>query len=211
MKILFSLLFLVFNFTNFFYSFSATDPKITFVENVIKSMTEEDKRNISECKKRLDAASKVAKMFDSDYGARIAIGKYFSDLSKEDQEKYLTKYRELVFWSQLAELNFKNGFTIHIKPEVIFINETDFDVQVYLKIIDGKDYDLKIRVRTMKDGTMKVINIIIEGVDLTLSYKIEFHSYIRSNGMANFFKRMDEIIEKGKEKHRKTCESVSGR
>jgi phospholipid transport system substrate-binding protein len=120
--------------------------------------------------------------FDTDTIGRFVLGRYWNVATGEQREEYLRLFREYIVQT------YSRRFTEYSNEEFVVQGareEGDRDVIVNSRIIRNQeqappvDVDWRIRER---DGTYQIIDVIIEGISMALTYRDEFRSIIERNG-----------------------------
>lgn len=124
-------------------------------------------------------------IFDFEWMAKMSIGLPYKSLSQQQQKEYVIEFSKLFCYSWLPSFDYdkSSGISVNILPQVQKINDKDAIVKIELKAPDGKRYELEIRVRDTGDprGKYKILNLIIDGIDVAVSYRAQFNSYIEEH------------------------------
>jgi len=120
---------------------------------------------------------------DLAWNAKMALGRPYQKLSKEEQKEYIDEYSRYVAYVWLPKFNFnrKNGVKITVLEKTQKINDTDANVKMVVEDPNASKYDVVIRTRITKDGEFKLLNMSVEGIDLANSYRAQFTSYIEQH------------------------------
>ena len=134
-----------------------------------------DNQRISEFDKLLN------KDFDMKTIARFAMGRYWRSASEAQKSEYLKLFPEMVIDVYASRFGEYNGETFEVVSHRVD-GKSDFLVNSVVKGLSG-GAPLKIdwRVRN-KDGRMKVIDVIVEGVSMSLTQRSDFASVIQRGG-----------------------------
>ncbi len=138
-----------------------------------KSLTEEQKKK--EFRKFLD------KNFDLNTIARFALGRYWNTVTAAEKKKYLSLFEDMVvdvYSRRFGDYNGESLMVTSARPQ------SDSDALVASKIIPKTGSEVRIdwRVRKKKDGSLKVVDIIVEGVSMSLTQRSDFASVIQRGG-----------------------------
>jgi phospholipid transport system substrate-binding protein len=130
------------------------------------------------------AVDHYMKYIDFEWNSRMAIGKAWKNLSPDEQKEYIKEYTLFLAYTWLPKLNYNtnDGVRIKVKPDVIPINKKDDNVVVHIITPDSKVYEVFIRVREYEENMFKITNVTVEGIDLAMSYRVQFEQYIEQNG-----------------------------
>lgn len=127
--------------------------------------------------------------FDLDLLGRFALGQEWKTLNAEQKQEYLRLFEKLVVQIYSDRFSMYSGQSFKVtatKPE------DDRDSFVTSQIVSpagGDPTEVDWRVRN-KDGSYKVIDVIVEGVSMSVSQRSEFMASIQRNG-GNF----DEFLK----------------
>jgi phospholipid transport system substrate-binding protein len=77
------------------------------------------------------------------------------------------------------------------------LNAKDTIVRAKIKRKDGTDINVDWRVRKLKDGSLKMIDIIVSGVSIMLVKREEFSAYIAKNGVDSLLARLEKEARGG--------------
>ncbi|MBV8061143.1 MAG: ABC transporter substrate-binding protein [Alphaproteobacteria bacterium] len=119
--------------------------------------------------------------FDLQTIGRYVIGRSWNSATPEQQKEYMSLFQELVIKSYGDKLSLYTGegFTvIAVRPE----DERDTIVNSQITHPDGSEptaIDWRIRTR---DGKMGVIDVVVEGVSLSVTQRQEYTAVIQRNG-----------------------------
>ena len=123
--------------------------------------------------------------FDFEWMAKMSIGLPYKSLSQQQQKEYIREFSKLFCYSWLPKFDYdkSSGISVKILPQVKKINDKDSIVKIDLKAPDGKRYELEIRVRDTGNAKekYKILNLIIDGIDVAVSYRAQFNSYIEEH------------------------------
>lgn len=72
------------------------------------------------------------------------------------------------------------------------LNTRDTIVRAKIKRKDGTNVNVDWRVRKLKDGSLKMIDIIVSGVSIMLVKREEFAAYIAKNGVDSLLARLEQ-------------------
>lgn len=119
--------------------------------------------------------------FDMKTIGRFALGKYWKTTSKDEQKEYLTLFEDMIVKVYSRRFGDYNGEELKITTAR---KEGDKDVLVSSVIIpnSGPQISVDWRVRKNKGGKYKVIDIMVEGVSMSLTQRSDFSSVIQRGG-----------------------------
>ncbi|RZI47467.1 ABC transporter substrate-binding protein [Rickettsiales endosymbiont of Peranema trichophorum] len=131
---------------------------------------------------------------DYDWIGKFALGKYWNDLSKEQQDKYYEVYKNYlcsVYVSKYTEYN-KQTYKI---TDTRKMESEQYSVFMKIALPDRNDI-LDIAYRLRKDGdSFKIIDIMAEGVSLANTQRAEFTSFLSSHSFDDLLKSLESKVE----------------
>tara|TARA_Y100000590_G_scaffold364315_2_gene422634 strand:- start:19140 stop:19850 length:711 start_codon:yes stop_codon:yes gene_type:complete len=119
--------------------------------------------------------------FDMRSIGRFAMGRYWRTASTDQQKEYLTLFNDMIVQVYSRRFSEYQGQAIEVissRPE----GKRDILVASFIKQDNGPDVRLDWRLRTGKDGKLKVIDIVVEGVSMALTQRSDFASVIQRGG-----------------------------
>lgn len=119
--------------------------------------------------------------FDMRSIGRFAMGRYWRTASTDQQKEYLTLFNDMIVQVYSRRFSEYQGQAIEVissRPE----GKRDILVASVIKQDNGPDVSLDWRLRTGKDGKLKVIDIVVEGVSMALTQRSDFASVIQRGG-----------------------------
>ncbi len=144
---------------------------LSFLEN--KSLSSEQKK---------DAFRKVLKNnFDMKPIGRFALGRYWRTSSKKQRNEYLNLFEKMVvdvYSRRFSDYNGEGFVVLSSRPQ----GKSDAIVLSQIIPDNGSKVNVEWRVRKKKDGSLKVVDIIVEGVSMSLTQRSDFASVIQRGG-----------------------------
>ena len=120
--------------------------------------------------------------FDTDTIARFTLGRYWRQATDEQKEEYTTLFNELIVTTYSRRLQEYSGEDFKVSGHT---SMNDRDTLVHSKIIpaDNKGPSTQVDWRVRKiDGKKKIIDVVVEGVSMSVTQRKEFASVIQKNG-----------------------------
>ena len=119
--------------------------------------------------------------FDMKTIGRFALGRYWKTSTKQQQQEYLNLFENMIVEVYSRRFSEYNGEALNItsaRPQ------GKADVLVSSAIIpeNGAKVSVDWRVRKKKNGKLKVIDIMVEGVSMSLTQRSDFASVIQRGG-----------------------------
>ena len=174
-------------------------------EQQVRTMLEKRDREIKQAVKPLidnpdgatqaernHAASLINDQIDFGEMGRLALGKYWADLTGEQRTEFVDVFGTIVRSQSLADLSAYNATVAY---DEINVNGDKAHVKTTAAIDDKK---LKVEyLMNAKDGVWWLYDIILDDVGTVDGYAVSFQSYIRKRGfdkfMASLYKKQDKI------------------
>ena len=118
--------------------------------------------------------------FDMEGIGRFLLGRYWRLATPEEREAYLKAFKESIVYTYTARFDDYSGQ----KLEVDGSREDGQFVLVSSRIVDPKGgADVKVEWRLIRQGDdYKVVDVVIEGVSMSVTQRQEYASVIQSNG-----------------------------
>jgi phospholipid transport system substrate-binding protein len=124
----------------------------------------------------------LARYFAVDTIGRWVLGRYWQQATPAEQTDYLTLFEDLIVTTYVDRFSRYSGERLTVSRSLI--DEASGDVLVYSQITrpaGGQPVEVGWRVRA-RDGTMKIVDVYVEGVSLGQTQRSEFASVIRNTG-----------------------------
>ncbi len=118
--------------------------------------------------------------FDIPTIARFVLGRYWNLATPDQQQEYFKQFEEMVVRSYADRFDTYNGETFHItssRPE----GEHDAFVATEIHRVNGPPVNVEWRVR-QRDEKLGIIDVVVEGVSMSVTQRQEFSSVIQSKG-----------------------------
>lgn len=118
--------------------------------------------------------------FDMKTIGRFALGNYWKVASDSQQGEYLKLFEEMVVDVYAARFSEYNGQELDVrsaKPK----GKRDTLVNSYIVDKNGKEFSVDWLVR-YKNGAYKIVDVIIEGVSMSITQRSDFSSVIQRGG-----------------------------
>jgi phospholipid transport system substrate-binding protein len=124
--------------------------------------------------------------------ARSSLGKNWRSLSKEDQDKFVGLFTDLVEERYVGKIDsYENQKVVYNKQLV-----RGDKAMIYTAIVD-KDLDIPIVYRLEENNGKWLVNDLkIENVSLIVNYRRDFDSIMRREQFAGLVKKIEEQLEK---------------
>ena len=169
-------------------------------EQLLKS-----KNNTQREKKQL-IIKRYIENIDFNWNAKMALGRLFLQLSPDEQKKYINEYKKFMIYTWLPKLSPDeiDDVNMRILEKSEKIKETEEYVKLVIELKKDKTiYEAVLRTR-IKNGKFQILNICVEGIDLAVSYRADFLSYIEQNN--NNPKSIIKYLEEQNKKIKKSAD-----
>ena len=124
----------------------------------------------------------LANYFDTETIARFALGRYWRQASSEEQKEYKKLFKDLIVKTYSKRLEEYSGEKFQVNGHT---KASDRDTIVHSKILPANDKgpstQVDWRVRNSK-GKLKIIDVIVEGVSMSVTQRSDFSSVIQKGG-----------------------------
>lgn len=173
-------------------AFAATDPAIEFVSKLTDDIIENVLASDEPMNQKLGAfRSKFQAALDLKYIGQFVTGVYWRTATPEQREAFLNAFMEFTTKSWADKFNMYTGQKIVFKG-----NRNAQKGQYYVDSViqNNPPVDVIWRLRE-KDGSYKIVDIVVEGVSMAMSYRNEYNAFLQSNG-GNLEMLTKTLIEK---------------
>lgn len=158
---------------------SATDPAVDFVSQLANEMISDVLATEKPMTEKLDLfRSKFQNALDLKYIGQFVTGVYWRKASETDKKAFLDAFMEFTTKSWADKFNMYTGQTIVFKGTR---NAQKGQLFVDSVVQNEPPAEVIWRIRE-KDGTYKIVDIIVEGVSMAMSYRNEYSAYLQANG-----------------------------
>ena len=132
--------------------------------------------------------------FALDYIARISLSRHRKKASKEELAKYYELFPEFILKVNSNRLRKLDTKRIEI-DKVTPYSKSDIFIRTKAHNSDNRGLDVDWRVRSDKNGVVKIIDIKIEGISLVTTQRDDFTSRITTSGIGGLNQYMKAIID----------------
>ncbi|HEY8096398.1 MAG TPA: ABC transporter substrate-binding protein [Methylobacter sp.] len=137
---------------------------------------------------------KILPHFDFERMSRVTLGKYWTQATPEQKTAFIKEFRSLITHTYSSALSKYRDQTIEYKPFVAVTD--DSDVKVKSLIMQSGGSAIPVDYLLEKGGDeWKVFDVNIDGISLVTTYRGQFASIIRQNGMDEL---IHQLVEKNK-------------
>lgn len=136
--------------------------------------------DMSEDEKTKEFKNLLEDSFDMNTIARFALGRYWRPASTEQKREYLDLFKKMIVTVYTARFNEYDGQKFETRG-VRAEGDKDAIVSSFLVPESGPEVQIDWRVRK-KDGQYKIIDVIVEGVSMSVTQRSDFSSVIQRGG-----------------------------
>lgn len=160
-------------------AFSASDPAVDFVSKLADDMISDVLATEKPMTEKLDLfRSKFQNALDLKYIGQFVTGVYWRRANEADKQAFLDAFMEFTTKSWADKFNMYTGQTIVFKGTR---NAQKGQLFVDSVIQNEPPAEVVWRIRE-KDGSYKIVDIIVEGVSMAMSYRNEYNAFLQANG-----------------------------
>lgn len=172
--------------TTFTHTISITKADETEAQDFISSLANKGVNFLedeSQTKEEKEKAFKklLRENFDMKTIGRFSLGKYWRDASKEQQKEYLTLFEDMIVNVYSRRFGEYDGQELKITGTDP-VGKRDILVSSQIIQSSGPNISVAWRVRNGKTGAMKIVDISVEGVSMSLTQRADFSSVIQRGG-----------------------------
>lgn len=140
-----------------------------------------ENRDISTEKREAEFRKLLQNNFDMKTIGRFALGRYWKTSTKEQQDEYLRLFENMIVEVYSRRFGEYNGEELKI---ISARTQGKKDVLVQSSIVPNKGPEISVdwRVRQKKNGELKVVDVMVEGVSMSLTQRSDFASVIQRGG-----------------------------
>ena len=118
--------------------------------------------------------------FDIPTISRFVAGRHWRRASNEDREAFVDTFRKYIVYTWYRRFDEYTGQTLEVQntaPD----GDNGVVVSTSMKAGGNRSFEIQWRLRNREDG-MKIVDIIVEGVSMALTYRQEYASVIKRSG-----------------------------
>ena len=138
-------------------------------------------QTLSEDERKKEFRNVLKTNFDMKTIGRFALGRYWKTSSDEQKKEYLTLFENMVvdvYSRRFSEYNGEEFEVLSARPQ----GKKDAIVSSAIIPPSGPKISVEWRIRDKGNGTLKVIDIMVEGVSMSLTQRSDFASVIQRGG-----------------------------
>ena len=168
----------------------AVDTKaINFVEKLANTIITDVLKSTDTAEKKTERFEKhFLEALDTQSIGKFVLGRYWRTASHTERDQFLEAFTDMALKSWADKFDMYNG------QEIIFVDArpAEGENQVYVNSqIKNEPNPVEViwRVRN-KNGAYKIVDIIIEGVSMVLSYRNEYTAYLQNHSLTELTERL---------------------
>jgi phospholipid transport system substrate-binding protein len=135
------------------------------------------------------AEEKVLPHIDFEEATRLAVGRSWAQATPEQKKKLTSEFRKMLVRVYSNAIQPYEGQTIQVAPVRMKAGDTEATVHNTFVRSGGKGVGFDYSMRKTEQG-WKIYDIVVEGVSLVLTYRSEFDSVVRQEGVDGLIKRL---------------------
>lgn len=133
---------------------------------------------------RAERENRVRKILNDNFDVKtigkFALGTYWRTATEEEKTSYMKLFEDMVVTTYTSRFEGYSGQTLEVGEAVA----TGKDLVVASKIVqkDGPAISIDWRLREKKEGGLRIIDVIVEGVSMSVTQRSDFSSVIQQGG-----------------------------
>ncbi|MEQ9488233.1 MAG: ABC transporter substrate-binding protein [Alphaproteobacteria bacterium] len=126
---------------------------------------------------------------------QFALGAQWRSASPDSREEYLKLFSEYVIRGYARRLGGYSGQTFKVEGSG---PAGKYDVLVNTVIVTDDQPEIKAgwRVRTSSDGSLKIIDLVVEGVSMLQTERAQFDSVMQTNGLPGLITSLQDRLKR---------------
>ena len=130
----------------------------------------------------------VLPRFDFDRISKRVLGKYWKQASDEQRRRFVSEFQRLLINTYAAALGSSDGSSIRFRPSKSR-SETEVSVRTEVARNGGSGIPINYEMHLVPEG-WKVYDVAVDGVSLSMTYRNDFRSQARREGIDALIARM---------------------
>ena len=135
------------------------------------------------------AEEKILPHVDFEEATRLAVGRGWAQASAEQKKRLVTEFRNMLVRTYSNAISAYEGQTMNVLPSRVKPGESEATVRNQFVRPGGKPVLVDYAMRKTGEG-WKIYDIVVEGVSLVLTYRSEFDSVVKQEGVDGLIKRL---------------------
>lgn len=162
-----------------------SDQRAAGAENFIRGVAKRgieflSNPDLSEYQKKTEFRKLLKGSFDINAIARFSLGRHWRTSNAKEQKEYLKLFEAMIIDVYSRRFNEYQGQKVDIMG-VMEKSKNNYFVQTMIVPESGPEFKVQWRVR-YKEGRYRIIDVIVEGVSMAVTYRSDFSSVIQRGG-----------------------------
>ncbi len=166
-------------------------PSVVFVKNLTDEVITNVLKSKDTQQQKTERFEKYfLKALDTQNIGKFVLGRYVRTTSKEDQQAFIKAFTDMALKSWADKFNLYTGQQLTFQGE----RPAEGKNQVYVDSLiqnDPNPVQVIWRLRE-KNGEYKIVDIIVEGVSMALSYRNEYTAYLQNHTLPELTQKLTE-------------------
>jgi phospholipid transport system substrate-binding protein len=139
------------------------------------------------------AEEKVLPYIDFEEATRLAVGRAWAQASPEQRKELVGEFRNMLVRTYSNAISAYEGQTLKVMPSRGGKQDAKDEATVRTQFTraGGKPLPIEFQMRKVSDA-WKVYDISVEGISLVLTYRSEFDSVVKQEGIDGLVKRLKQ-------------------
>jgi phospholipid transport system substrate-binding protein len=164
-------------------------------EKILKMVRDPALQGQAKATERRDAMIKVVdQVFDWDLMARLAMGKYWRRLKKDQQDEFVPVFKDLIVTAYLGHVESYSGEKLVYDDPVVDAEKGRAEVKALVKTEAYGDVDLLYKLYRAKDAWL-VRDVSVLGVSLVRNYRTQLYQLMSQESFKDVMARLRAKIE----------------
>jgi phospholipid transport system substrate-binding protein len=137
------------------------------------------------------AEEKILPHVDFGEATRLAVGRSWNDANPEQRKRLVAEFRSMLVRTYSNAIGAYEGQTMRVLP--LRMKPEDTEVTVRNQFVRAGGKPVAVDYQMLKSGSgWKIYDISVEGVSLVLTYRSEFDTIVKQQGIEGLIKRLSE-------------------
>lgn len=180
---------------------SSASPPSQFVkklgETALMSLTG---KNVSRATREQRVREILRNNFDVHTIGKFAMGTYWKDASESQRNEYMNLFEDMIVQTYTTRFEDYSGQKLEVDGSTAS-GPKDYIVSSQVLQQDGPPVNLEWRIRN-KDGVLRVIDVVVEGVSMSVTQRSDFSAVIQRGG-GSIDALLSSLRERKKASHQK--------
>jgi phospholipid transport system substrate-binding protein len=137
------------------------------------------------------AEEKILPHVDFGEATRLALGRAWNDANADQRKRLVAEFRSMLVRTYSNAIGAYEGQTMRVLPVRMKPDDTEVTVRNQFVRAGGKPVSVDYQMLKTGNG-WKIYDISVEGVSLVLTYRSEFDTIVKQQGIEGLIKRLAE-------------------